>query len=72
MMASMKYIEPGVAEIVMDNSVAVEAVVEIMVDIEAVAASEAMIVVIGVVDVAVLVVVELLVHVDQTKHKLQA
>jgi hypothetical protein len=67
----MKSIELAVVETVMGNSVDVAAAVEIMVDIEVVAASEAMIVVIGVVDVAVLEVVELRVPADQTRRKLQ-
>jgi 3-deoxy-D-manno-octulosonate 8-phosphate phosphatase KdsC-like HAD superfamily phosphatase len=67
----MKSIGLEAGETVMGNSVVVVAAAEITVDIEVEVASEVMIVGIGVVDVAVLEVVELLVPVGRTKHKLQ-
>jgi len=71
MMAFTKFIEPVAVEIVMDNLVDVEVVVEIMVDIAVAAASEATTVVIGAAAAVVLEGAGLLAPVDLTKRKLQ-
>jgi hypothetical protein len=70
MTAFTKSIEFVAEEIVMDSSVDAEVVEEIMGAIAVVAASEATTAVIEDVDVVDLEAADLLVHVDQTKHKL--